>query len=287
MTEQNPESRAREVVGAVGEIIKIAKDSPDARAAGEYAAKSLNIIAQTVHTVLLPLAAANYGAQRFANYMTTRFGPELEAKTKDIPAEDIVAPRPTIAGPVLDALVYAHEDDELRSRYVQLLATAMDGKTARGAHPAFVEILKQLTPEELEPLRIVMRNGRPHTPIAEYRKRTDQGNGFNVLMRHVIPWTDGENRHVRREYTAVYVENWIRLGLIEVDYDAWLVDEKRYEWMTVRPEYEELVTTVGAVQPQRGLLRVTDWGRAFSDAVRMDEEFVLEAEVDADADAED
>ncbi len=267
---------------AMGEVVKLAKESPDAREAGQYAAKSLRIVMQTVNTVLLPLAAANYGAARFADYMVKRFGPELQEVAGDIPEERIQPPRATIAGPVLDALVYAHEDASARRLYLSLLATAMDSES-RAEHPAFVDILRQLDGREIPFLRAVLAGASQTAetlwPVAQVGINMEAGLGTRAVFKHVLDWRAIEPP-ADAEAVYAYVENWARLGLVETDYIHFLTKRGAYDWVRNRPEYstaEAIVENwsddgqVRSVNVERGVLRVTDWGAMFARAVRIDE----------------
>lgn len=261
---------------ALGEVVKLGKESPDARAAGVYAAKSLRIIAQTVHTVLLPLAAANYGAQRFAEYMKERFGPELQERLSDVPEGELTVPKTVVAGPVLDSLVYAHDDEELRRLYLSLLSSSMDARVSANAHPAFVDVLRQVDSDEVGYLRAVLGHGGEEVwPIVKLDlNEVGDTSGLNVA-RHVLDWRENGDA-VALGMAAAYVDNWIRLGLVEVTYDSYLVAEGVYEWANERPEFVERAANAKAQYGDRrevivgnGILRVTSWGRVFAKAVRI------------------
>jgi abortive infection alpha-like protein len=45
-------------------------------------------------------------------------------------------------------MLFASEEPDLREMYVKLLATSMDGATSDDAHPSFVTLIQQLTPDE-------------------------------------------------------------------------------------------------------------------------------------------
>ena len=53
-----------------------------------------------------------------------------------------------IAGPLLDAMKYCGAEKHLREIFANLLTTSMDARTVATAHPAFVEMAKQLSPDE-------------------------------------------------------------------------------------------------------------------------------------------
>jgi hypothetical protein len=60
----------------------------------------------------------------------------------------LITPPLHIAGPTLESLRYTGAIPPLRQMYENLLATAMDAESVEQAHPAFVEIIRQLTPDE-------------------------------------------------------------------------------------------------------------------------------------------
>lgn len=262
-------------VTGLGEIVQLGKESPDAREAGRYAAKSLKIVAQTVHTVLLPLAAANYGAQRFERYMRTKFGDELGERLSAVPPDDITEPRPVVAGPVLDALVYAHEEDDLRGLYLSLLATAMDARNSSSAHPGFTDVLKQLDALEVPYLREVLTAGIGSWPVVRFERTIADTKGALIVLNHVLDWRDGVHSAFN-PMTAAYVDNWIRLGLIEVSYSTYLTADTAYNWVESRVDYLNYKETFEATEGvtlsyERGVVRLTEWGKGFAKAIGLSE----------------
>ena len=72
----------------------------------------------------------------------------LEEKLKHIPEYKIVEPEPYVAVPALQQLSYSLDSEELRELYANLLASSMNADKKSDVHPAFVDIIKQLTPNE-------------------------------------------------------------------------------------------------------------------------------------------
>ncbi len=70
----------------------------------------------------------------------------LEAKLENIESGDIREPKLYVAIPAIQALSYSMDDECLRNLYANLLAKSMYVKTADKVLPAFVEIIKQLSP---------------------------------------------------------------------------------------------------------------------------------------------
>jgi hypothetical protein len=127
MSEMLPMQGVKAAVEITSDIVRLARDNPDAKEAGRYVAQSVNILANTLHTVLLPLSAVNFGVKKFAEYMTSKFEKELSDVTAHIPPEHLVSPKPSLAGPTLQSLTFAFDEPNLKDLYLRLLATAMDG----------------------------------------------------------------------------------------------------------------------------------------------------------------
>ena len=106
--------------------------------------KSLETVGKAINVALAPVGILVWGYDKCQDFIQTKVADRL----KDVPPEDIITPKPNIAGPAIEALRYTGHEESLSDMYANLLASAMDKSTADGAHPAFVEIIKQLTPDE-------------------------------------------------------------------------------------------------------------------------------------------
>ncbi|MEX0160638.1 MULTISPECIES: DUF4393 domain-containing protein [unclassified Microbacterium] len=265
MSSLDPADQVQKYASATAEILAVVKESPDARAAGGELAKALHTVAKFANNLLLPLAAANWGVEKFRNYMSTKFQPELAKHVSAIPEEHLIAPRAVVAGPIMDALVYAHEDDELRQLYLSLLARAMDGRSPEVAHPAFVEVLKQIDTTEVGFLRAVIAGDDPSWPIVELVQPGASEGTHNLVVTDLMDWLV-EGVPTATPQARAYLRNWSRLGLVEINYLSALARPGAYSWIVRRPEY--LLTEVtGGLSVSKGIVRRTAWGEAFVDAV--------------------
>lgn len=102
------------------------------------------------NVVLYPVKKANLTFR----YKLEAFENDLKEKTKNIPPENLQVPPTMIAGPTLEALRYAYDEAELRDMYENLLASAMDSRIASGAHPSFVDTIRQLSPLDASVLKM-------------------------------------------------------------------------------------------------------------------------------------
>lgn len=232
---------AKQGVALVGEIIKAAGDNPDVKEAGANLGQTALTITKTINNVMLPLAAVNFAFDKARTYFAERFPEEISAKASAIPAEQLVEPKASIAGPALQGLAFTHEEPNLKDMYLSLLATAMDGRVKAEAHPAFVEIIKQLDSEEAGLLQGLLREDMAGFAIVEIRTTKNGDKGWNVLEKHVMNLTSpmtGEPWESPRQ--AAMVDNWVRLGLAEVCYGTKSLGggwKDAYAWVEMRPEY--------------------------------------------------
>lgn len=92
--------------------------------------------------VLYPVKKANLTFK----YKLEAFEDDLRKKVQHIPAENLQVPPTMIAGPILESLRYTYDEEALRDMYENLLASAMDNRTASQTHPSFVDAIKQMSP---------------------------------------------------------------------------------------------------------------------------------------------
>ena len=116
---------------------------------------------------------------------------------------------------------------------------------------------------------------RPLLPIVRLMRKAREGQGESPATNHLLPFMDGKAGGPLEEPShAVWVDNWIRLGLVEVDYSRHLVAEQSYSWVDDRPEFTRLVNSddrgQDSVNVGRGILRTTDFGGRFLAAVSFD-----------------
>jgi hypothetical protein len=93
---------------------------------------------------------------------------------------------------------------------------------------------------------------------------------FIVLMSHLLPLVDGTTEEIKEEPQApIWVDNWQRLGLVEVTYMEHQTGDDAYDWVQTRPEYVRLGAQPGVnkINFTKGIVRTTAFGRRFLSAV--------------------
>ena len=263
---ENELDNAGKVVGLVSKVVDLAAESPELTEAGSTLAKSALTLSKAVNNCLLPIAAVNFAFDKGRQYFKTRFAKDIEEVTKDIPLKELTEPRASVAAPALRGLAFSYDEPNLKLMYLKLLSTAMDGRTTEKAHPAFAEIIHQLTSEEARLLNGVL-NKKQGIPVVTLLPRGSLGYGES--RDNVISCCSSKTgEQVSAPQLPSMIDNWIRLGLVSVTYDFLLSAKNAYEWVKSRPEYIELEkSATRGVKVKKGILKLTSFGRAFADAV--------------------
>ena len=189
----------------------------------------------------------------------------LEEKLKNIPSENIVPPSPRIAVPTLQNASIT-EDIEIRELYAQLLANSMNETMKDGIHPAFVEIIKQLSPDEAKILRYMSSN--TIIPTITLRCVNENEEGYDVVKNF-----SNVGELAKCEYpfeVGKYFDNLIRLGLLKNDMLASLINKALYEPLKKHQHLESQIKTIEHQAPplnkpefKESYISMTDFGTSF------------------------
>lgn len=220
-------------------------------------------LTQAVNRALDPLRGLIWCWDNVRDYAVE----QVRERFKDKP-ERLVTPNPVVAVPALQAMQYTASEPKLRDMYMNLLGSSMDKQTAHSAHPAFVETIKHLTPDEariLESLRKfgvlpILRVGiiEPGTP-----------SGHVSIMQHFSHVSQNANCS-HPELDASYLENICRLGLAELKISWRLSAPGVYEPLVDDPRLGIVRKVCSSLERElaitQGLIQITEFGRQFCDA---------------------
>jgi hypothetical protein len=261
------ESKVRDVVDAVTGVAKAVPVYQDVvQPAAQELGKALKTVAKTVHVALAPVSAFVWGYDQIKDFVSTKVAERL----RNVPPENIVTPKPNIAGPALEALRYTGHESSLSELYANLLAASMDKATASGAHPAFVEIIKQLTPDEAKLVGLFVRQmALPLLTVRwEYKTSTpEKSGGQDVLVNFsLLAQLAGlEFPHL----APTYIDNLCRLGLAEVPAMFQYTAKGIYDPLESAPEVLQAKVQIEdnpewSFETERRGLRVTELGKQFA-----------------------
>lgn len=175
---------------------------------------------------------------------------------RQVPAENLAEPRLEVAVPALEAMRYS----ALRREFALLIASTMDVATADEAHPAFVEILKQLTLDEVNIIASLPAPGQA-LPMANLY-HLDRAGHVRASLRRIIPGTLAA-RCSRQGAIPAYIDNMIRLSLIDTPARLKIDDERYYRDLLAQDFVTEHCARMPAVlrpSMERAVLTLTDLG---------------------------
>lgn len=268
MSEEEGGERSNSVKGTIEAATGLVKAIPIyddmLQPAAKQLGKTLETVCKAVNVALAPVSGLVWGYEQFQAFIDTK----VASRLKDIPAEDIITPKPNVAGPAIEALRYTGHEDSLSDLYANLLASAMDRSTAKEAHPAFVEIIKQLTPDEARILNLFV--SQSIYPLISLRaEKTTEDGGADVFIHYShLSKTSGV---LDADRVPAYLDNFCRLGIMEVPPNTRLTAKGVYDEIENDPVILEQLTNI-ALDPNRKprvirlMIRTTRLGDQFIDA---------------------
>lgn len=167
----------------------------------------------------------------------------IENKIKQVPIEKIVEPEPYVAIPAIQQLAYCQDNTDLRNLYANLLVSSMNVDTKWDVHPAFVDIIKQLSPDEARIINSVGNFKNNCLPLVDVKgvvkNESKPGRGHQLLITNFT--TTGFHVIEKKENICKYVDNLIRLNLFEIPPAYHLVDDNLYQPVERHPVLERMV----------------------------------------------
>ncbi|MBQ9070644.1 MAG: DUF4393 domain-containing protein [Clostridia bacterium] len=193
----------------------------------------------------------------------------VEEKLSSIPQELIDSPKPRIAVPTLQNASIT-EEREVRELYANLLANSMNKVVKNGVHPGFVEIIKQLSPDEAKIIRYL----RIHKRIPTLGLKIDKTDSSHVVyvkeFSNVPELSMCENIYDSQKY----IDNLVRLGLVERSPDGtYISNESVYEPLKNHPfiknKYQNIekqsatIDNFSKIDYVKGYCELTSFGESF------------------------
>ena len=249
------------LVEGIGETVKHIPEfyNDGLKSSTQETGKTLALIPRTINAALAPLR--KWIAER--EYSVSETERLLAIKLEGINAESIVSPEAYVAVPVLQAISYCKNSEELRNMYANLLATSMVENEKENAHPSFVEIIKQLSPDEAKLLKRIDEEGEPF-PLIDVRLYTDKLSYVTKIHNFTL-LAEGVCDYPNRVFE--YIDNLVRLMIIEIPAGVHIKNDDIYKPLE---SYEEIKTLITSPVPEgyrweikRSKFDVTQYGRQF------------------------
>lgn len=263
MSEKGKIRETAEVVEGLAKSVPLYPDAiqPLAREIGK-AAKTLG---EAVNLALEPLRALIWSYETIKE----RFLPIVAHKLEGVPKERIVVPDLTVAGPAFEALRFTAHSEFLRELYANLLASAMDRETAHKAHPCFVDIIRQMSPDEARIVRLLA--GRHVSPLLSViAQNKDPKKGYTLQLEYFSLLAE-EAHCAYPELLPTYLSDLCRLGLAQIPETIFSTEEGIYEALENHAAVKQAIARIEGMedrtpQTEKRALIVTALGMQFCDA---------------------
>lgn len=262
MTSDKNGGAVGETAKAVAEIVKAVPIYQDAlQPAAKEVSKSLHLVARAVNAALAPVEGLVWGVEKIRDFVRDR----VAAKLDNVPPEDVQQPKPHIAVPAIEALRYTGAESDLAELYANLLATSMDKATAYRAHPGFVDMIKNMSPDEARIMKFLATSGSQ--PLINIKAIQKEGGGFQVVHRHLsLIGLKATCEHI--PLAATYLDNLVRLGLIEIPSMQRIKSDDPYKEIEDFPQVKIILDDLRKVEThtieaEKIKLELTDLGRQF------------------------
>jgi hypothetical protein len=262
------ESKIRDAVDAATGLAKAVPVYEDVvQPAAKEIGAGLQTVAKTVHIALAPVSALVWGFEQIKEFVGTSVAKRLEK----IPNEKIITPPAQIAGPALEALKYTGHEETLREMYGKLLATAMDADQVASAHPGFVEIIKQLSPDEARICKLFkVTDSFPTIDLRLIENANVDGSYKSFLPHYSRLGYDAGCFHPH--FIQRYLDNLARLGIVEIPAAELLTLSNKEEYKPLENDpfilkaKEHFTKDGNTIEIARGIVRRTPFGLAFLEA---------------------
>lgn len=187
-----------------------------------------------------------------------KFKKELEYKISLIPDEEKVDAKENIIGPALEAIKYRISEEEIRTMFANLISSSVNRKNENVVHPAFIEILKNLSCDDANAItNMALLKDSALMPIVSLNEEiiTVPNNS-----RHYCCFVD----NFGFEKSNIVISSLLRNGLIQIDYTNVLKNEL-FDYTNMIKEFKKLRNFNNSDENYRvGILSLTAFGYEFA-----------------------
>lgn len=134
-------------------------------------------------------------------------------KLNDIPEEKQCEPEPYVAIPTIQQIAYCFDSKELRDMYANLLVSSMNQDKKWNVHPSYVDIIKQLSPDEAKLLKEFKNHSYISYPLIDLYAKLKNSEGQRRIALNIT----GDNLYSicdKPDNMSFYIDNLVRLQLI-------------------------------------------------------------------------
>ena len=162
----------------------------------------------------------------------------------------------------VERLHYLEDEPNLAELFEELLISIIDSSKKYINHPAYVEVLKQISNQEAHNLKLIFSHSPNSIAICNFGFKHHNG-GTIPLLKYCLPIPFSK-------IPAQALENWERLKLIEIVIDLeWITDDSSYKYIQdiLAALEKENASYAEHLEIRKGVLRFTEFGKNFAKAV--------------------
>lgn len=167
-----------------------------------------------------------------------------------------------IVAPALENDKYCMEEKELREFFKNLIVASMNSDTVNKVHPAFADIIKQMSTLDAYTLDYFLNSAQVNIPLANIKRVNKLDSSYNYMYQNLVKLN---HPHYRPVDITLSVENLIRLNVLVIPPDRHISGLKAYEWVYSNPEYMNIKASIDDskyyLDIEKLALRTTSFGR--------------------------
>lgn len=194
---------------------------------------------------------------------TTQYKNSVAQKIIEIDDDNLQEPPMSVVGPALEASRFYIEEQELREMFANVIAASMDKSKSNDVHHSFVEIIKQLSPDDAQNIKLFKE--RDNHPTVKINLRYTEKSGYLTLKTNIFAGLYPDI--VTGDENSASITNLIRLGLLSISYDENYTDKSNYD-IYKNSSYYNAQMSIKEPEPTRveiteGIIRLTPLGKSF------------------------
>jgi hypothetical protein len=190
-----------------------------------------------------------------------QFATKLENEISKIPFGDKIEPKLSIAGPALEASKFFIEEECLQNMFAKLLANSMNKNMSQYIQTSFVEIIKQMSPQDARNLVDIVKND--FSPVCQIKNQIGDAHNSYTIIYDLVYWNSVRDESEWAS-NAISINNLVRLRLIEIEMGAYLVDEGSYDYYINSKLYTSFSNEGKSIKINKGIIKTTAFGKSFA-----------------------
>lgn len=251
------------------QIANLVKSTPNilSQIYGDLAKPSVKAIGVALGTVfefstsfLLPIKLLN---EKFKMNFEKRLN-EYGEKLEQIPEDKRCEVHPQIGTPIVEKLSYT-TNEEIADLFTTLLANASNIDMVNTAHPAFINMIERITPDEAKLLKYLKREN--DVLYCTVNGNALDGKGYRTLLEH-ITLIESEVKLDFPQNVNAYLANFVSLGILIDEKGVYKVDKTIYNKIKEVHKIKELEEGIvplkyKSISVENSFFSLTPFGRLF------------------------